>query len=231
MHETYTYRFLFEELFITRPQLERVMGYEPGTIPEPFPEIIDSVLSVAGNFCDIHGGYVIFDNVLFDTKDRLLYLGQTTFDIRNIVFQQVKNSRKLAIFVFTAGAGIGEWSKQLMAEGDLMKGYVVDVVGSEVVELAMDKMQAALAQQMAETGLLITNRYSPGYCGWIVAEQHKLFSLLPENFCGVTLSDTALMYPIKSVSGIIGIGESVKFNSYTCRICDAQNCLYRNKKS
>jgi hypothetical protein len=43
-----------------------------------------------------------------------------------------------------------------------------------------------------------------------VAEQHKLFSLLPPGICGITLSDSALMHPIKSVSGITGIGKHCK---------------------
>jgi len=74
----------------------------------------------------------------------------------------------------------------------------------------------------------ITNRYSPGYCGWNITGQKILFSLLPEYFCGIELTDTCLMLPIKSVSGIIGIGRDVKFNAYTRNLCDMQYCLYRN---
>ena len=81
---------------------------------------------------------------------------------------------------------------------------------------------------MREAGLKITNRYSPGYCGWDVSEQKKLFKILPEKFCGIELTDSCLMHPIKSVSGIIGIGKSVKFNEYTCNLCDEADCLYRN---
>ena len=73
----------------------------------------------------------------------------------------------------------------------------------------------------------ITNRYSPGYCGWQVAEQHKLFQLIPDNYCGIRLTESALMDPVKSVSGIIGIGENVKINPYTCRMCDMPDCVYR----
>lgn len=39
-----------------------------------------------------------------------------------------------------------------------------------------------------------------------------------------------LMKPIKSVSGIIGIGHNIKYNAYTCQICDSNNCLYKNLK-
>ncbi|MGB5263413.1 MAG: vitamin B12 dependent-methionine synthase activation domain-containing protein, partial [Lutimonas sp.] len=78
--------------------------------------------------------------------------------------------------------------------------------------------------------LAITNRYSPGYCDWKVVDQQKLFSFFPENFCGVSLSETSLMRPIKSVSGIVGIGKNVNYLSYICDKCKNLGCVYRAKK-
>jgi hypothetical protein len=57
---------------------------------------------------------------------------------------------------------------------------------------------------------------------------NRLSSLLPGHFCGIELTDSCLMLPTKSMSGIIGIAESVKFNQYTCNLCDARNYLYKN---
>ena len=231
MNNVFTFQFSFDELAISRLQIERVMGYEPDTIPEPFPEMIDEVLSLAPDYCNIEGGFQITDDISFLNDSLLLKVGVVLLDIHKIIFHQIKKSDKLGVFACTAGPKIGEWSRKMMAEGDLMNGYIIDVVGSEIVEKAMDKIQEALSLKMEEKGLKISNRYSPGYCNWNVSDQHKLFSLLPPNFCDVRLSDTALMYPIKTVSGIIGIGKNIKFNAYSCQICDSQNCLYRNRKS
>ena len=118
-----------------------------------------------------------------------------------------------------------------MKSGDLLKGYVYDVIGSEVVEAAADMMQEELRKSMAASGKEITNRFSPGYCGWDVAEQHKLFSFFKDNFCGITLTESALMNPVKSVSGLIGIGRNVRFTPYQCKLCEDKNCIYRNRKS
>ena len=117
-----------------------------------------------------------------------------------------------------------------MKHGDLLTGYVYDVIGSEVVEAAVDLMQDSLQKSMAAEGKKITNRYSPGYCGWDVAEQHKLFQLMPDNYCGIKLNDSALMNPEKSVSGFLGIGEHVRYNPYTCGLCDMKGCIYRKIK-
>ena len=115
-----------------------------------------------------------------------------------------------------------------MKERDFLKGYIYDVIGSEIVEAAADLMQADLEKTIVASGGKITNRYSPGYCGWDVDEQHKLFQLVPGNFCGIKLTASALMDPVKSISGIIGIGKNVRNNPYTCRMCNQKDCLYRN---
>lgn len=223
------YTFSFQELGINTGYIQYVLGNDQGQ-SNAFQDIIGEVVNAAPQYCDIQGGYSIEQEPVWDAENRKLWVGEIEFDLKKIVFNQIRKAESVAFFLCTAGEGIGAWSKELMAKGDLLEGYIVDVVGSTAVEAAMDKIQGNLQQEMQNAGLKITNRYSPGYCDWLVSEQHKLFKFLPENFCGITLTESALMVPIKSVSGIIGIGKEVKFNDYVCNICDMEECIYRNKK-
>jgi len=175
----------------------------------------------------IKAEYRVYTDVRFDSETKSITINNVKFQIKKIVFGQIKKSDSVALFLCTAGAEIGQRSREAMRDRDLLKGYIYDVVGSEIVEAAADLMQADLERSMLKIGKKITNRYSPGYCGWDVAEQHNLFELLPENFCNVKLTSSALMDPVKSVSGIIGIGENVNFNPYTCRMCNMKDCVYR----
>lgn len=218
----------FSELNIERNALVSAMGYTNDSLPTIINEDIDEVLGIGDELCEICGGYRITDTLDWDKSNFNMTVEDVPLDIDKIIFQQIKKSSSLAIFACTAGKEITHRSKVFMSEGDMLKGYVYDLFGSVVVESAMDIIHSSLRQRMASSGLKITNRYSPGYCGWQVAGQKNLFSLLPEHFCGIELTDSCLMRPTKSVSGIIGIGESVKFNEYTCSICHASNCLYRN---
>ncbi len=206
------------------------MGYTEESLPAMINEEIDEVFESGNDLWNIAGGYSITESINLDKSNFSILLDNVEFDIHNVIFQQIRKSNIIAIFACTAGKRITDKSKEFMKDGDLLKGYVYDLFGSIVVESAMDLIQNSLQKEMAALGLKITNRFSPGYCGWEVAEQKKLFSLLPEHFCGIELTDSCLMQPTKSVSGIIGIGESVKYNGCTCNICDASNCLYKNLK-
>ena len=228
-HKEYTYRF--DELEVSTEIIEKFMGYEPGNSPDPIPQMINEVLEVAHDYCDIKGGYVIQNDIGINREDKILHINGTEFDIKKIITNQLRKMDTIALFVCTAGSGIGEYSKELMHEGDFVKGYIADVVGSEIVESAMDKIQDDLEQQMETQSLHITDRYSPGYCGWSVGEQHKLFSFFPDNFCGISLTPSSLMLPIKSVSGVIGIGPNVRRKGYVCQQCDMVNCIYREKRN
>ncbi len=223
-----TFSFRHDEVKISRDGLASALGYGPDSMPAPLVESVDEVLENGGSLCEIEGGYELVSPVNFDRESCSLIVDSQSFNLKKIVFQQLNKSDSVALFACTAGNDVIKKSRELMKEGELLTGYVYDVFGSLVVEEAMDRIHDSLRNKMQEEGLKITNRYSPGYCGWDVSEQKKLFSLLPNNFCGIELTDSCLMRPIKSVSGIIGIGKSVKFNEYTCNLCDEEDCLYRN---
>ena len=188
----------------------------------------------APKLCNIRGGYKIFDSLTVSQTEQKLQIGNTTFNPAKIVTGQLKEASSGAIFLCTAGHSISNISKQLLAGEDPILGYVYDVLGSVTVEKATDKIQNNLHEEVKKSGLDISDRYSPGYCDWSVEEQKKLFAIMPDNFCGITLSESSLMQPIKSVSGIIGIGEELKQKGYQCKWCSDPDCIYgkiRRKKS
>lgn len=222
-----TYKFDFKDLNLSSSQIETVLGYKEGEDRELVTSLIDEILAESQEICNIKAEYLVYNNLQFENIAKSVSINNIIFHVKKIVFAQLKKSDSVAIFLCTAGAEIGIRSRKSMRERDFLNGYIYDVIGSEIVEAAADLMQEDLEKTILDSGKKITNRYSPGYCGWDVAEQHKLFQLIPDNYCGIHLTLSALMDPVKSVSGIIGIGENVKSNPYTCRMCDMKDCMYR----
>ncbi len=220
------YHFTFDELKIVAEDLTLLLGFEDGFIPEPFPNIIKQALLEAPRFCNIKGGYQTFESIKIDREEDTIEIENILFSPSKIVTTQLKDSTSAALFVCTAGEGISDHANQLLNDGDPLASYIFDVIGSVTVEKAMDKLQKKLELNFKKIGLSISDRYAPGYCEWSVGEQQQLFSLLPDNFCGITISDSALMSPIKSVSGIIGIGKNLQQKGFQCRWCNDKNCIY-----
>lgn len=228
------FQFNFEELSISSNEIEELMGFEKGEVPDPFPELISLGLNQAPKFTRIKGGYKTFDSAVTDTKKRTIQVESTIFSPAKIVTTQLKDASEIALFVCTAGAGISAHSQHLSAEGDTLLSYVFDVIGSLTVDKAANKIEEDIKKEMNTRALNISDSFSPGYCDWSVADQKKLFALLPPDFCGITLSESSLMNPIKSASGIIGIGSQMKQIGYQCNWCSDINCIYgkmRRKKN
>jgi hypothetical protein len=223
------YQFSLTELPVNMGWIRSLLGYPEGDLPEPLPAVIDSILKEAPDHTNIQGGYLIKDNVEIGTEP-VIRVDGLEFHPTKAIARQVRAAEQMAFFMITAGEGITEWSQKELTQGDPMAGYIIDLIGSEIVVAALEKMQDELAAKMTQEGLRITNRYSPGDCGWPVTDQQKLFMLFPENFCGISLSESSLMHPIKSVSGIIGIGKHVRKTAYACDFCEMDSCVYRYRK-
>jgi hypothetical protein len=221
------FSLVFRNLGIESKHIEDAMGrYQNGT-PGPFPNLIKKAIDDISLQLEVKGGYRYCDDIDFTRESATLRIENVTFSVGRIIGRQINAIEAVAVFACTAGSNISDLSKTYMQRGDLIQGYILDTIGSVTAEKAMDVIQEKLAEAESRKGRKITNRFSPGYCDWHIKDQQQLFSLLPKNFCGITLTESSLMLPIKSVSGIIGIGENVKSLEYPCKICKRQKCFRR----
>lgn len=217
----------FGDLAIDRSILEKDLGYRSSRAPDPVRELIDEILPQAPSRVTIQCGFRILPPGSVTVQADVLSSDGVQFAIGPILARELKKSISLALFVSSVGPQMEQWASRLMNEGDVMKGYIVDAVASELVERSSEWLENRIEEHVKARGWSITNRYSPGYCDWPVDDQHKLFSLLPERFCGISLTPSALMIPVKSLSGVIGLGPDVQRGAYQCSICDLKDCYRR----
>jgi len=223
-------RFEFSELAVDLRNLNAILGYPDSPLPPPFDEYLEEALEFAANLTDIRAAWRIVGDIHIDPTAGSLIAGGQTFRTGKTVCKELRNSEEMLFFVCTAGRSISEMSTFLLHGDDPAKGYIYDQVGIFLAEAVGDRLQQIVKAELA-AGKMITNMYSPGYCHWDVSDQHRLFELFPPAPCGVTLTDSALMDPVKSVSGVIGIGKSVSYREYPCALCLSLNCIYRRTGS
>lgn len=216
----------FGDLAIDRAGIVAVLGYREGSIPEHFDAMIDRALAEAAKCCRPRAGYRIVEAGRMARRHEAIAVGGIVFATQRIVAGALAQAEHVAVFAATIGPAFEQWARAAMAD-DPALGFIADAVGSAVAEALADRLHDRIEQAVAPRGWKVTNRYSPGYCGWSVAEQHHLFALLPAGFCGISLSESALMQPVKSVSGVIGLGAAAKHADYLCDVCKSPDCTYR----
>ena len=105
------------------------------------------------------------------------------------------------------------------------KSVMLQAIGAERIESLCDAFENELIRQGHELG----TRFSPGYGDLPLDLQRDVFAALdcPRQI-GVSLNESLLMSPSKSVSAIIGLnGEASERCVHNCALCTLPNCLYR----
>lgn len=180
-------------------------------------------------------------------KPRLLYSihkikssrGPLILD-NNLVLKSSKLSKvfsgcsDLVCFVVTIGRAIEKEITRRSLKKRSSDAYILDAIGSVLVENMARKFHRRMEKKYQAEGKSVTMRFSPGYCDWLLEEQKKIFSLLDANRVSIELTDSCLMKPRKSISGIFGIvpantGFSSSYNP--CSECDKVDCMARRNDS
>ena len=215
----------FDELGIGPADVYAQMDYHVGEA-EPAKAVADEV--VARETGDI------ISDVRQWLRARFVYLTRSDipsgFHLGDIIARQLKGSTAYALFIATAGTEYEEYFRRLKQKGDEVQVFIADALGSVITERCADMMEQQLQASIDKLAWNHTNRFSPGYCGWSVSEQQVLFPLFGGHTCGVSLNEGSLMVPLKSVSGIIGLGAEVSRKDYVCQLCNFDKCYKRKYK-
>jgi len=126
-------------------------------------------------------------------------------------------------YIATCGTELDELD---IPSDDFTRRYWIDAIKDMALRTSLEYLQSYLRRKYA---LEKTSTMSPGAADidiWPIEQQKQLFSLFPnaKSLIGVTLTDSFLMIPNKSVSGILFPTE-VSFKS--CQVCQRKNCPSR----
>lgn len=221
----------FSKLKISAAEISESMGYGSSVPDNEVLAEIDVMMSEIERICVPRFSFFVVKGEV-DRENNSLGINGNQFGIGKIIARQLNGSEAFAIFTATAGNEFEDFQQRLQSEGDMVRIFITNSIGSIIAEKAADAMEEALQAFIDKTGWKHTNRFSPGYCGWHVSEQQRLFSLFPTaNPCGIRLTDSSLMIPIKSVSGIIGIGKNVRHLDYSCGLCDYSKCYKKRRRN
>jgi hypothetical protein len=217
---------------VDRSEVLRYLGYPAGHVPQPRiqPSLnrwIDQAAALAAPRAAFR---------VFPVRDRAAHWIELQSQpeatrFRGAIGEFLGPVHWVAVFVATAGPAVERLAAELLAGGDAFAALVVSAVAAERAEAAEATVLRALTRAFKPLGVAPTLPYSPGYCGMALTEQRPLFALLGEATAGVQLTEACVMRPLKSVSGLVGLGsaELVRASGSPCDRCDMHQCSMRRE--
>src|SRR5512136_1704823 len=153
--------------------------------------------------------------------------GEETVEVAGVTFRSrilrlnLDQVQKVFPFIVTAGP---ELETAAASSGDLLRQYYLE----EIANFALQEGAAWLSDRLKQRwGLTSLSAMDPGSLeDWPITEQPKLFSIFgdTDRLVGVRLTESLLMVPRKSISGIFFPSEE-GFSS--CQLCDRDKCSGR----
>ena len=135
--------------------------------------------------------------------------GTVRLGIGGTLARHLEGCRAAYLACGTIGAGFDAFQRRASVTSGV-DALIVQAIGAALVEKLMDGVEDAIRQELADGEELVA-RYSPGYGTFPLEAQRTLLALLDApRRVGVSLTDTLLMVPSKSVSAVIGVRRSAR---------------------
>ena len=139
---------------------------------------------------------------------------------------KLKGVHNVFAFVATCGTEVDEWSRR---EDDYIVNLWLDMLKEMILVEARKQFRNRLSEKYGIKTFGVMNPGSGNADTWPIRQQAQLFSLIGDvkELTGVELTGGTLMYPTKSVSGIMFPSEE---DFVSCSICKRVNCQNRKAK-
>ncbi len=161
------------------------------------------------------------------SKPRYVY---KIFPLKSLPHHPIfERASHVALALCTIGEELETEASKLTKSGELVRGLIVDILGSEIVEMVADYANSLICKEAMGRGLFAGKRFSPGYGIFELGWQKNFFALLPAESIGVKLLPSMMMFPRKSISFAVNIYKEKKGEggSLVCRFCDKIDCKER----
>ncbi len=212
------------EFNINRSEILRYMQYPTGNDISDVEELINSCISEFTAAAEYKACYSQFN---IDICDDCIDFGFMKVK-SSALSTNLKDCRE--VYAFAATTGIK--AERLLSKYHRIspgKAFILDAIGSAAIEAFCDYLNDYLRVKAAENGHFLRPRFSPGYGDFPIEHQPDLISVLDANRkLNLTLTDSLMMVPTKSVTAIIGIADTPNTcRTETCETCTRSDCLYR----
>jgi len=221
---------------VDEAEYRRLLGFPPGYAPG---ERAHELAAGARRWFAEHGRpWVYLREADVDATAGALRLDGTGFDSKPLheLFGRA-DARRAALVAVSAGAACEDHARRLWEEGKPDEYFFLEVFGSAVVEHLVAAASGRICDLAERDGLMAIPHYSPGYAGWDVADQNRLFDLIARG-CRrpwpgpLAVLPSGMLRPKKSLLAVFGLAARTTRalaapRLVPCEPCAFSPCRYR----
>lgn len=133
--------------------------------------------------------------------------------------------------IFLTAVTLGAEADNLLRRAsitDMGGAAVMQAVSAALTESVFNALCESLEKELAGQSLFLKPGFSPGYSDFNIKYQREIFELLDcSRRIGLSLSDSYMMVPTKSITSIVGITSQRQCVRSKCKLCPKADCEFR----
>jgi hypothetical protein len=139
-------------------------------------------------------------------------------------------AKELMVLIGTIGPRLEKQASNYTKSGQALRGMLLDGIGSAAIDTLIPESLKPIAAEVASRGYEISSPVNPGMPGFPMTEQWNLMELSQAHKIGVSLTQSGILIPRKSVSMVVGIGPRMTrwTQAQVCARCSlSETCPYK----
>lgn len=216
-------------LNINRDEILRYLGYRNQVIDENTERLMEECIGEIRSIAKVRFVYKFFEIYREDGK---LFLKNCVinFDSKDIL-RHLEKSESCAMMAVTLGSAVDSRIRYY-EKVDMVKALILDSCATTAVEEVCDNVCEAIEKKTKAEGMVLTERFSPGYGDLRLDIQKDFIRVLEaDKVIGLTASSNSILMPRKSVTAVVGlISPDNKTYKRGCSNCSKyEECEFRRR--
>lgn len=165
---------------------------------------LDSIEGKIEEYFELVEPIARFSDLTCKVENDIIRVGES-YEIKSkSLFRHLSECDRVTMLAVTIGHSIENRVRELQTSGQMLDPLILDAIGSECVEESAQFLSNLVDEKIRRQRRIPTKRFSPGYGDLSLEVQRFFFSHLMLDEIGMTLNESLLMVPQKSITAFIG---------------------------
>ena len=203
----------------------RYLGYGRHAVDDRTLAMVQEAFRQLDQVADPKIIYRIFELSIQDKN--CLKIGKLLIESSNL-YRNLNGCDQVILLGATLGIGVDMLMKRYSLT-DMAQAVVLQAAAAAMLEEYLDDWQENKALELEEEGKSLRPRFSPGYGDFSIHHQETILRMLDAAIrIGLTMTESCMLTPTKSVTALIGISVTkIPCHRKGCESCDKTDCRFR----